>query len=333
MATNTNTTTVQQQIDPWLRPSYQGLLDAAEGWMRQPYQPYGGQRLAGFSPLEVASQQGIAALGQQGLPSQFMWGSQAGQAALGQMAGAGSRGYGDLSGIAQAYGANTQMWPDANIPAYMNPYQQNVTDIAAREAQKMGQRQLQDIGSNAALSGAFGGSRHALLEGNIMQGTRQQIADITQQGQRDAYQSAMGQFNADRDAMLRGLGGQASALGMANDLYQRGGQGLMGGAMNMANMGMVGQGMNLDLINAMNQYGTQQRNLQQAGLDIGYQDYLRQQGMPEQRMGFLSGILGGFPTTGTTSYYSYQPSASLLNSLLGVGIGAAAMNRNTQPTG
>ena len=350
--------------------------------MRQPYQSYGGQRVAGLSGLEAASHQGLGALAQQGLPGQFQQGSQAGQAALGQMSRAGGMGYNDMSGIARGYnpmmsgamgmgqgyanqfgsmaqGAmNTQNWPDANIQGYMNPYQQNVTDIAAREAQKMGQSQLQNLGSQAATSGAFGGSRHALLEGDVMQGTRQNIADITQSGQRDAYQSAMGQFNADRSAQLQGRGMAGNLLGQGlgaaqygfdagfrgldaqgqnmfqgNQLYQQGAQGMMGGAMNMAAMGQMGQGMNFDMLNMMNQYGGQHRHLQQAGLDMGYQDYLRQERMPEQRMGFMSGILGGFPTSGQTDYYSHQQPTSLANSLLGVGLGGAAMNRNTQPQG
>ena len=373
------TNTIQQKIDPFKYPYYRNLLDAAQGYMGQPYQPYGGQRVAGLSPLEQASMQGIGALANQGLPPSFQMGAAAGAGALGQMAPAAGMGYGDMRGIAGAYNplmsgamgasrdfqnrfgdlsreaGNVQNWPNAPIQSYMNPYQQNVTDIAAREAQKMGQSQLSDLGSNAAMSGAFGGSRHGLLEGDIMQGTRQNIADITQSGQRDAYQSAMGQFNADRDAQLRARGMQGQLLGQglgaaqfgygmgldalrgqqgammgANQLYQSGAQNLMQGAGSMAEIGGMGQGMNLDLLNQMNQMGQGQRGIMQAGLDIGYQDYLRQQQYPQQQMGFMSNILAGLPATGDTSYFQYQQPNSLFGGLLSTGLGAAvAANRTS----
>jgi hypothetical protein len=366
-------------MEPWKRGYYEDLLQGAQGYAMQGYTPFLGQRIAGFSPLEQASFQGIGALANAGLPGQFGMGSQAGAAALGQMAPAAGMGYQDMRGIAGAYdplmsgamgaaqgyanqfgglaqqAGNVQTWPNAPIQSYMNPYQQNVTDIAAREAEKMGRRQLSEVGSNAALAGAFGGSRQGLLEGDIMQGTRQNIADITQAGQRDAYQSAMGQFNADRDALLRARGMQGQLLGQglgaaqfgfgtgldalnaqqqamaqANQLYQSGAGNLMGGAQTMADIGGMGQGMNIDLLNLMNQAGQQQRGVQQAALDVGYQDYLRQMQYPQQQMGFMANILAGLPATGQTDMYSFQQSPSLFNSLLGTGIGAASLYNQTQ---
>lgn len=376
------TQTVTQRMEPWKRGYYEDLLDAAQGYATQGYTPYLGQRIAGMTPMEQASMQGIGQLGMAGLPTGFMAGQAAGLGALGQMAPAAGMGYNDLRGIAAGYNplmqgamgtgrnysqmfgqlgqdaANVQMWPDAPIQSYMNPYQQNVTDIAAREARKMGQAQLSDLGSNAAMAGAFGGSRHGLLEGDIMQGTRQQISDITQSGQRDAYQSAMGQFNADRDAMLRGRGmagqlygqglgaaqfgydmglqglnAQQQALAQANQLYQSGAGQLMQGAGSMAEIGGMGQGMNIDLLNLMNSAGQQQRGIQQAALDVGYQDYLRQMQYPEQKMGFMSNILAGVPASGQTDFYRYQQPNSLFGGLLGAGLGTAALYNQTQQGG
>lgn len=376
------TQTITQRMEPWKRGFYEDLLGAAQGYAMQGYTPYLGQRIAGMSPLEQASMQGVASLGQAGLPSSFRAGEAAGMGALGQMAPAAGMGYGDLRGLAGAYSplmsgamgtagnyanqfgslaqgaANVQTWPNAPVQSYMNPYMQNVTDIAAREAEKMGRRQLSDIGSQAATAGAFGGSRHGLLESEVMQGTRQNIADITATGQRDAYQSAMGQFNADRDAMLRArgmagqllgqglgaaqfgfgtgldaLGQQQAALAEANRLYQSGAQNLMGGAGSMAEIGGMGQGMNIDLLNLMNQSGQRQRGIQQAMLDVGYQDYLRQQQWPQQQMGFMSNILAGVPATGQTDFYQWNRPQSLFGGMLGSGLGAAALYNQTQTRG
>ena len=73
-----------------------------------------------------------------------------------------------------------------------------------------------------------------------------------------------------------------------------------------------------------------QRRIQQAGLDVGYQDYLRQQGYPEQKLGFMSNILAGVPAQPTTTFYDYQQPGSLFSNMLGAGLGAAAMYNNTR---
>ena len=64
------------------------------------------------------------------------------------------------------------------------------------------------------------------------------------------------------------------------------------------------------------------RNFQQAGLDMGYQDYLNQLAYPRQQLGFQSQILQGLPVTPGTQVSSYQPQASNTSQLLGLGLGA-----------
>lgn len=327
--------TVTQRMDPATLPYYRYMMDAAQAQAGQPYLPYAGQRIAGLTGLEAGALQGMGQLAQQGLPAPFQQGAAAGLGALHQWGGAGGQGYGDLSGLAGAYnqGMTAQMWPGADQAAYMNPYQQNVTDVAAREIEKMGNRQLGDIGSQAALGGAFGGSRHAMLEGEAMRGTRQQIGDLAYQGQRDSYLNAQNQFNADRDAAFRGLGGQQQALMGANQLFQSGAQGLMGAAMGMGELGGMQQGMNLDMLNAMNQFGQGQRGVQQAMFDVGYQDFLRQQQHPREQLGFMSNIFSGLPNTGVTDFYQQRQPTSLFGGTLGAGLGAAATWGQTQPPG
>ena len=69
------------------------------------------------------------------------------------------------------------------------------------------------------------------------------------------------------------------------------------------------------------------RNFQQAGLDMGYQDYLNQLAYPRQQLGFQSQILQGLPVTPGTQVSSYQPQASNTSQLLGLGLGALGLQR------
>lgn len=77
--------------------------------------------------------------------------------------------------------------------------------------------------------------------------------------------------------------------------------------------------------------GRAQQGEAQAGLDIGYQDYLRQQGYPEEQLGFYSDILRGLPvanastTTATNSVYTNP-----LQQALGAGLSGLSLYRAFQ---
>jgi hypothetical protein len=72
--------------------------------------------------------------------------------------------------------------------------------------------------------------------------------------------------------------------------------------------------------------GKAQQGETQAGLDIGYQDYLRQQGYPEEQLGFYSDILRGLPVAdaGTTTQQGYQ-SYNPLQQALGAGLSGLSL--------
>jgi hypothetical protein len=77
--------------------------------------------------------------------------------------------------------------------------------------------------------------------------------------------------------------------------------------------------------------GRAQQGEAQAGLDIGYQDFLRQQGYPEEQLGFYSDILRGLPvanastTTATNSVYTNP-----LQQALGAGLSGLSLYRAFQ---
>ena len=76
------------------------------------------------------------------------------------------------------------------MQAYMNPYQQAVTDVAKQAAVREYGSGLQSLRSQAAQRGAFGGSRQAILESEAMRNLGSQLGNIQMQGSAAAYDKA-----------------------------------------------------------------------------------------------------------------------------------------------
>jgi hypothetical protein len=77
--------------------------------------------------------------------------------------------------------------------------------------------------------------------------------------------------------------------------------------------------------------GRSQQGEAQAGLDIGYQDFLRQQGYPQEQLGFYSDVLRGLPVAAASTqnqqgYQSYNPTQQAL----GAGLSALSLYRAYQ---
>jgi len=99
---------------------------------------------------------------------------------------------------------NTGNFTDPGVAqSYMNPYQQNVTDIQKAKATEAYQEALPQIGANAVAAGAFGGGRHGVVEGMANREYTRQLDEIQKTGLNDAYLNAQQQFERDRSAGLQ----------------------------------------------------------------------------------------------------------------------------------
>jgi hypothetical protein len=76
------------------------------------------------------------------------------------------------------------------MQAYMNPYQQGVTDVAKQKAIMEYGQGLQSLRGQAAQRGAFGGSRQAILESELMKNLGANLSNIQMQGSAAAYDKA-----------------------------------------------------------------------------------------------------------------------------------------------
>lgn len=169
--------TVVTELPAYEQEARQRLYGKASSIANEPYTPYGGPRLSDFSPDQTA-------------------GFDLTRGNVGSYA----------PGMEAAFGATTgaaQTFPNANLAGYMNPYSQNVTDIAAREAQRTYDINRQGIADSAVKAGAFGGSRQGVVEAEAGRNHAMNMGDIYLKGGEAAFRNAGQLFNADADRLLK----------------------------------------------------------------------------------------------------------------------------------
>ena len=289
-ATSMSQTTIPEYAQPYV----ERMLGKAEAFTSAPYQAYGGERLADFSPLQQQAQQGVANLA----PSQ--------QLGLGtQMAG--------ISGInAMNAGQNYQrMATDPNaMQAYMSPYMQNALAPQLQEARRQSEIQGQMNQARAVQQGAFGGSRSAIVEAERQRNLDQNLANIYGTGMQNAFQQAQ----------------QAQQFG--STLGLQGSQAGLQGAQALGQLGQTQFGQQRDIINAQTNMGAQQQALQQQKLQQQYQDFLTQKAYPQQNLAFMSDILRGAPLGQQTQSQYTAPQPSTASQVAGLGLAAYGMFGN-----
>jgi hypothetical protein len=177
------------------------------------FTPYTGERVAGFTPEQQAVQAQTAGLTQPGQFAGATTGLGAGTT-MGLSAG--------MAGLGQAFGYNPAeisggMFTPGAASYYANPYQQNVTDIALRQASLQGAKDKTAGALGSIGRGTFGGARQALMQSEQQRNLNQQLGDIQAQGSQQGYLNAQQQFQADQ---LRRL--QAAQLNQQGQQFQAG---------------------------------------------------------------------------------------------------------------
>ena len=243
--------------------------------------------------------QGQTAVGQElfGMktPGQFGLGTQAGQAAAGT--------YGGLMGL-QGPGA----FDSTVAQQYMSPYQQNVTDIAQRNAIAEAQKAQLSTNLAAGRQGTYGGARQALLQGGREAGLRTTLSDIGIKGLQDAYTNAQSQFERDRGAELA-----------QNQLRLNAAQGMTSQANTFGNLGTAQQTADIDRLKTTGAFGDLQRGIQQQQMDAEARYRTDKDMFGKQQIGYMSDVLRGVPQTDQTQTTTTPP-PSFASQLAGLGL-------------
>jgi hypothetical protein len=295
----TSQTVSQTNIPDYAKPYVEkmmGMTSALTDINQNPYQKYGQERQAGFTPMQQKSFQGANDMQSSGLTG--LGGQYAGAATLGAL---GTK-YDPTQFQAGKFGQQ-------DAQQYMSPYMQSVVDIQQREAQRQGDIAGTQRNAQATSAGAFGGSRQAIMDSEAARNLATQKGDIQARGLQDAYGQAQSQFNADqaRNMQAQQLGEQSKQYGAGLGL-----QGLQTALQGAGQMGALGQQQfqqGMDINKLQNTYGGQQQGQQQQFLSQQYQDFLNQQNHPYKQLAFQSDMLRGLPLSqGASSVYQAPPS-------------------------
>lgn len=208
----------------------------------------------------------------------------------------------------QAAGATASaMTPTySNVGQYMSPYTQQVVDATRANMNQNNAIQQSQLLGNAAAKGALGGDRVGVMQAELARNQsladNQTISGLYNQG----YTTALGAAQTDAarslnaGAQFNQLGSTAAGLGAAD-------------ASNLYGMGL------------------NQQQLNQAQLNVPYQQFLEQRAFPYQQAQWLAGLTTGVGSqmggssygTGTSTSTPAQP--NVWSQLLGAGLTAASM--------
>ena len=219
--------------------------------------------------------------------------------------------------------------PRTRLDEYMNPFQQAFVDRQKRLAREESERQQKEIAQAAAVAGGLGGYREGIMQSERQRNLSNQLQDIQAAGDLENFRQAQQAFEADRLARQRGADiGLAGFAALGQDVDRRG-----RAAESMAALAGQRQAMEFDRLGQLESAGARRRQLAQQGLDIGYQDFLRQQAFPREQLNLYSGLLRGVPVGPGTYQATYGNQPSAFQQLVGTGLGAAALYGGTRGYG
>jgi hypothetical protein len=291
---------VQSSLPKYFEPYAIDMMKRAEAESKREYIPYEGQRLADENEDTAKSREIARSVASGGIPGLT-------QATSGTAAG--------MNRALQGMGFQSQDFDTAQAQKYMSPYLQNVLDVQKNQAILDFQRQQAGRDASAVQAGAFGGSRGAVQQGLASEALQRQLGDIQATGQQKAFEQAQQQFGADRDARMA-----AEKMGLSAA------ESLSGQSAQLAALGEKARAGDIESAQLLEKIAKDRQAREQAGLDLAYEDFVRQRDMPREDLTFLSSILRGVPvqpSTETTKFQQYNP----VKDLLGTGIAGLGLYR------
>lgn len=310
-----STTTSTTALPAWMQEYTTQLLSRANQEAASGYQSYGGARIAGFTPTQMAAfdmARGNVGSAQPGLNAAM----QIGQNLPGQ--GALQQAMSYLPGAMEDF-------PDA-ADRYMNPYTENVTNRARDLALRSWEEDIQPgLEGQFVRSGNFGSSAHARALGQAARDVTQNIQDTAGASLAQGWNDSANIFGADqsRRGTLASIAGQLGATQGNLGISQAG---LLG------DLAQTLQRTNANDAATLESIGSQEQQLGQRNLDLAYGDFESQRDYNRDQINWLQNLLTGTApnvpqsTVETGPAGSYQPSglaqiAAMINAWRGMGGG------------
>jgi hypothetical protein len=285
------TTTVQEASLPAFQEAqFKELFSAAKGVAQQPFIPYTGPMVAGFSPDQLRQFQATRGMFESGMgydPTKALQGMAQEQfrPTIQPVTGfeAPTIEATQAPGAAQIGPVSTPQFRgllSQDIGAYQSPYQQQVIDLAMGDIQRQADIARTGAQERAIRAGAFGGSRSAILESESQRPYAEQMARTAAGLRQSGFEQAQAAAQADL--------ARQQQLGMfgAGQEQQR--------ALQQAQFGQQAGifGAELGQQRRMQQAQLQQQR-QMGGLDIAGRAALTQPQLEMQARAQRAGLLGG----------------------------------------
>jgi len=304
--------------------SRQGIVDSelSRNILEQQGRTAAGMRQQGFDSASQRAQQAFEAQQGRSLQAAQLTGSLGAQGAQSGIAAAQAAGQLGLSSE-QVAAANAQALAQTgmNLQQLQASTGMSAAQLSGQLTSQMGQlglsgaTQQASIAQQAAQMGISTEQLAAQLAGQAG-GLGQSQAQIGMQGAQQA--GAFGvQGNELQSRIGEGIGGLGTSYGQLN-LAQGSGQADLG--MRQAALGELGQGLQQKESGFTFDLGKQQQAQQQAELEAGRQTQMERLYEPYQRVGFLSDIYKGAPTSQQSITSSTSPSTSPAQQILGLGV-------------
>ena len=310
----TSQTVSQLSYAPEVQPIVNKIFSGAATLAQQPYERYQYDRIAGFDPMQLQAQQAAANM----RVSPYL--GQAAGIAGGVANRAGQISQYDPTRFMEERVRTGQFTDPGTAGMYMSPYMQNVVDIGKREAQRQADIAETQRGAQAVGSGAFGGSRQAIMEAEAQRNLAQQMGDIQAKGSQAAYEQAAAQFQQDQARMLQAaMANQAKNLEAQQlseqsrqfgaDLGLRGLQAQLAASQQLGGFGQQQFGQAKDIVGMQAAAGAERQAQLQRKYTQDYQDFLAQKQDPYTKYAWLMEMARGMPMTQTQQIYQAPPSA------------------------
>lgn len=335
-------TTTQAIVPEFQQQMYRDIYGQAKGIAQQPFIPYTGPQVAGFSPDELRGFEAQRTrFGQAQQFDPFAQRQQLMQAQAPQIERVQPFMGAQISAPRQL---QVPSLLQADIGAYRSPFEQQVVDVALGDIQRQQDIAQQRAQEQAIRAGAFGGSRGAILEAEAARPFAEQAARTAAQLRQAGFEQAQRAAESD---IQRQLAAQQFGIGLESDiarqqaqLQQQAGlagldigarraleQARLGQAQQQFQAGLVGQqelGQQQALQGLLGT-GAQQRAMQQQALGAARGEFERALRYPQQQFDFLRQAVSGIPT----QQGGFQKQKTGLGGILGTGaslFGALGLN-------
>ena len=290
MSKGKTTTVSEASLPAFQEAQFKELFGAAKGVSQQPFIPYTGPMVAGFSPDQLRQFQATRGLFESGMgydPTKALQGMAQEQfkPTIQPVTGfeAPTIEATQAPGAAQIGPVSTPQFQgllSQDIGAYQSPYQQQVIDLAMGDIQRQADIARTGAQERAIRAGAFGGSRSALLESESQRPYAEQMArtaaGLRQSGFEQAQRAAQSDLARQQQLGMFGAGQEQQRALQQAQLGQQ--AGIFGAE--------LGQQRRM-------QQAQLQQQRQMGGLDIAGRAALTQPQLEMQARAQRSGLLGG----------------------------------------